>query len=198
MWYYVQNGQACGPVEIAVMLVHCQNGVVGPETLVWKQGMSNWLAAKSFPELPMPAEANQGPPPVPPSAGIPPLTLPPRPGPSWPDTEAVDIEQNKVLAVLAYIGIFFLIPLLAAPRSRFARYHTNQGIVLFLTCLAVWAGTAVLAAIPLLNLVTLPVTLLTWCFLPIAILVFMIIGVIHAASGEYKPLPWIGHFQLLN
>jgi uncharacterized membrane protein len=198
MWYYVQNGQACGPVETDVMLANCQNGVVGPETLVWKQGMSNWLTARSFPELPMPSAMNQGPPPIPPEAGIPPLTLPPRPGPSWPDTEAVDIEQNKVLAVLAYIGIFFLIPLLAAPRSRFARYHTNQGLVLFVSSLAIWAVTAILAAVPLLNIVTLPVTILTWFLLPIAILAFIVIGIIHAASGEFKPLPLIGHFRLLN
>gem|GEM_PF-736475 len=188
MWYYVQNGQACGPVEISAL------PALSPETLGLEKGMAEWVPASSFPEL------SVGPPPIPPSAGggIPPLTLPPRSSPSWPDTEAVDIEQNKVLAVLAYIGIFVLVPLLAAPRSRFARYHTNQGMVLFLGGLAFWAATAVLAAVPLVNLITLPITILTWCLLPVGVLVFMIIGVIHAASGEYKPLPWIGHFRLLT
>ncbi len=38
------------------------------------------------------------------------------------------------MAVLAYI--IFLIPLLAAKDSKFARYHTNQGLVLFLAALA--------------------------------------------------------------
>lgn len=43
-----------------------------------------------------------------------------------------DVADNKVMAVLAYIGFLFLIPLLAAPQSKFARFHTNQGLVLFI------------------------------------------------------------------
>ena len=43
-----------------------------------------------------------------------------------------DVQSNKVMAILAYFGILFLIPLLAAKESPFARYHTNQGLVLFL------------------------------------------------------------------
>lgn len=41
--------------------------------------------------------------------------------------EQEDINQNKVMAVLAYIGILVLVPLLAAPNSKYARYHVNQG-----------------------------------------------------------------------
>ena len=43
------------------------------------------------------------------------------------DFDAADIAKNKVLSLFAYIGILFLIPLLAAPNSKFARFHTNQG-----------------------------------------------------------------------
>lgn len=39
-----------------------------------------------------------------------------------------DINNNKGLSVLAYIGFLFLVPLLACPNSKFARYHTNQGL----------------------------------------------------------------------
>lgn len=44
-------------------------------------------------------------------------------------TELQDAQENKGMAVLAYL--IFLIPLLAAKESKFARYHTNQGLVLF-------------------------------------------------------------------
>lgn len=47
-----------------------------------------------------------------------------------------DINANKGMSVLAYIGILFLVPLLACPNSRFARFHTNQGLVLFLLGIA--------------------------------------------------------------
>ena len=43
-----------------------------------------------------------------------------------------DVQSNKVMAILAYFGILFLIPLLAAKESAYARYHTNQGRVRYL------------------------------------------------------------------
>ena len=43
--------------------------------------------------------------------------------------------KNKVMAILAYI--IFFIPLLAAKESKFAMYHANQGLVLFLLAVAV-------------------------------------------------------------
>src|SRR5437762_547806 len=43
-----------------------------------------------------------------------------------------DVEQNKVYAILAYLGILVLVPLLAAKESKFAQYHANQGLVLFI------------------------------------------------------------------
>ena len=46
--------------------------------------------------------------------------------------EKADIESNKVYALLSYIGILFLVPIIAAPKSKFARYHANQGLTLFI------------------------------------------------------------------
>ena len=62
-----------------------------------------------------------------------------------------DINDNKGMSVLAYIGILFLIPLLACPNSRFARYHTNQGLVLFLLELAIGVVTSIFAFIPVIG-----------------------------------------------
>jgi uncharacterized membrane protein len=96
--------------------------------------------------------------------------------------------------VLAYLGILVLVPLLAAPNSRFARYHTNQGIVLFLAACVLGFGSLVLLPIPFVHMLLVPV----WLVLPAVIFVFAVIGMVHAASGEYKPLPWIGHYRLLT
>lgn len=38
-----------------------------------------------------------------------------------------DIQNNKVMAILAYFGILVLIPIFAAKESKFARFHANQG-----------------------------------------------------------------------
>ncbi len=58
---------------------------------------------------------------------------------------------TRGMSVLAYIGILFLIPLLACPNSRFARYHTNQGLVLFLLELAIGVVTGIFTFIPVIG-----------------------------------------------
>ena len=47
-----------------------------------------------------------------------------------------DIEQNKVMSVLAYFGFLVIVPIVAAKNSPFARFHSNQGLVLFLGMIA--------------------------------------------------------------
>ena len=49
--------------------------------------------------------------------------------------DKADVEQNKVMAILAYFGILVLIPILAAKDSKFARFHANQGLLL---CIAMF------------------------------------------------------------
>ena len=39
--------------------------------------------------------------------------------------EPADVEENRVMGILAYLSWLVLIPLLAAPKSPFARYHAN-------------------------------------------------------------------------
>ena len=93
-----------------------------------------------------------------------------------------DIEKNKVYAILAYIGILFLVPLLAAKDSPYAKFHTNQGLVLFLLEVIL----SVVWWIPFLGLL--------W----IAVVVFAVMGIINAAQGECKPLPIIGEIELIK
>lgn len=99
--------------------------------------------------------------------------------------DPADIEKNKIMAVLAYI--IFLIPLLAAKDSPFAKFHTNQGLILFLAGIAV----AILSVIPIIGWIIGIVA-------PIAITVLAVIGIIAAAKGEAKELPLIGKFKILK
>ncbi len=106
-----------------------------------------------------------------------------------------DIANNKGMSVLAYIGILFLIPLLACPNSRFARFHTNQGLVLFLLGLAGSVVTGTITIIPFIGWVLGPI-------LGVAVsifeLVLMIMGIINAAQGQAKELPLIGKISLIK
>jgi uncharacterized membrane protein len=184
MWHYVQNDKACGPIEASALQAMLQNGSLGPDALVWKEDMPDWVPARSVAEFAASVPRASAAPP------IPPLTLPPRQpaAPTIPD--ALDVEHNKVFAVLAYLSILFLVPLLVAPHSRFARYHTNQGIVLFIATCILWSGHG----IPFFYFIMAPMHSILWP----AVLVLTVLGIIHAAAGECKPLPLIGRFQLLS
>lgn len=107
-----------------------------------------------------------------------------------------DVEKNKVMGVLAYIGILVLVPILAAKDSPFARYHANQGLVLFLAEIALGIiGNTLGFALALSGLWFLLMLMpLFW----LATLVLAIIGIINAVNGEMKPLPVIGGIKLLK
>lgn len=59
------------------------------------------------------------------------------------DYDENDIKENKVLAILSYLGLLALIPYYAVKNSKFARYHAVQGMNL----LIVWFGYYLLYAI---------------------------------------------------
>ncbi|MDR1633818.1 MAG: hypothetical protein LBS27_02600 [Bifidobacteriaceae bacterium] len=108
-----------------------------------------------------------------------------------------DIQQNKAMAILSYIGIFVLVPIFAAKQSRFARYHANQGLVLFIA----EVGWAIVAQVTLsfvrglsfyfaLNAI--------FGLVSLAFFILAIIGIVNAAKGEFKPLPLIGSIEILK
>ena len=111
-----------------------------------------------------------------------------------------DVQNNKVFAILAYIGILVLVPILAAKESKFARFHANQGLVLFI-CEAAWGIIsyiisyllAVSFSFGLLGLWS----LISW-LVCIGFLVFAIIGIVNAAQGSTKPMPLFGKFKILK
>lgn len=102
--------------------------------------------------------------------------------------DSKDIEDNKAMAILAYI--IFFIPMIAAPNSPFAKFHANQGLVLFL------AGLVSYVAMIILGFLTLGLTFLLMPLLWIGMLVLAILGIVNAASGEAKELPIIGSMKL--
>ena len=188
-WRYVQNGQPSAPVDTAALQALLTRGTLSPDTYVWKEGMANWLAAKSQPEFincgqPAPPAM----PPVPGSSTAPPPQLAPA---SAPVSATDDIDRNRAFAIIAYLWILFIVGLIAAPNSKFAKYHANQGLVLFLAELVFGAACLVLAFIPILGHLTI---VAGW----IAGIVLAVMGIINAASGQCKPLPLIGHFELIK
>lgn len=96
-----------------------------------------------------------------------------------------DIEKNKVNAILSYLGILILVPLLSedAKKSTYAQFHLNQGLVLLI------AGVVgnLFFWIPLFG----------WAA-AVAFFVIWIIGLIGAIQGEMKKIPLLGNIELIK
>lgn len=104
--------------------------------------------------------------------------------------DPADISSNKGMGILAYIGFLFLIPLFAAPKSNFARFHTNQGLVLFLCEIVFNVALRILSVIiPFLGILNI---------LSLAFLVVMILGIVNAANGKAIEFPIIGSIKILK
>ncbi len=97
------------------------------------------------------------------------------------------MESNKLMAAISYIWILFLVPLFAAKDDAFARYHANQGLVLFLVSIAL----GIIAIIPFIGAIISAIG-------GIVTFVFMILGIINALKGEMKPLPLIGGIEIIK
>lgn len=93
-----------------------------------------------------------------------------------------DAKKNRLLAALCYFGPMFLLSWLIKPKSSFVRYHVNQGLVFFLTCVLI----NIFDFIPFVGL------------LNIYAIVCFICGLSNALKGKRKPLPGIGEITLIN
>jgi len=91
--------------------------------------------------------------------------------------------KRELTAILSYLGILFLIPLLVAKDNDFDQFHARQGLVLFIAEVI----TAMFAAVPILGWIGAPLLYIFW-------FVLIIIGIINVLEGKKKELPFIGQF----
>lgn len=96
-----------------------------------------------------------------------------------------DIEDNKLIAAVGYVGILCLIPLLAKKDSKFCQEHGKQGFVLFLAELGVW----ILGMVPFIG----------WFIIgPIGSLLLLIvalIAIVKTLQGHFWEIPVIGKYR---
>ncbi len=125
--------------------------------------------------------------------------------------DPADIQNNKVMGILAYIGLLVFIPAFAVKNSRFAKFHANQGLNLLILegayGIVQFILTLILRAVfPLRYTALFVVTrggvygvligLLSALWLvPLGL---MALGIVNAAMGKAKELPVIGKIKLLK
>ncbi len=91
-----------------------------------------------------------------------------------------DVEENKLIAALGYVGILCLIPLLAKKESKFSQEHGKQGLVL----LIVWVIGSFVFWFPIIG----------W-LLALGVLIINIIAFVKALMGEFWEIPVIGAYR---
>ena len=92
-------------------------------------------------------------------------------------------SNAKLFSILAYISVLWLLGLLITPEktSPFVKNHVNNGIVLCVT-------GAILACIPFIGWIA-----------EIAVVIFMVMGIIAAAKTQYYTLPlFLGNFKIVK
>lgn len=122
--------------------------------------------------------------------------------PQQPDTatgyDPKDIEANKVMALLSYLGILVLVPLFAAKESKFARFHANQGLILCLAAIAYGVAYSIVSSILLALSWRLYTVVSLIGLLGFAFAVWAVIGIINSLNGKAKELPVIGKYKILK
>ena len=92
---------------------------------------------------------------------------------------AVQSEPNKLLAVLSYISILFVLPYLLCRNDEYAMFHARQGMILCVVSVIAEAVGSLLG--------------LGWVATLLRIY-FILKGAGNAANGKVEPLPYIGGF----
>ncbi len=122
--------------------------------------------------------------------------------------DPADVQKNKNVCMLAYLGILFFVPLIACPDSKYGRFHANQGLLLLIFSAAVgivlsilsriFVGIAV-ASYSLGLLYTFSTIFSVLGFVVgIATLALIIFGMVNTYNGKAKELPVIGKIRIIK
>lgn len=99
-------------------------------------------------------------------------------------------SNDKLFAILAYLGPLFLVGLFLGKDSKFVRYHVNQGLILFIFDIIIGIIVSFGSWIPVIG----------WLFglLYLVVAVLAILGILNAVRDQESPLPFIGGFELIK
>lgn len=90
-------------------------------------------------------------------------------------------KTSIFVAVLSYVLILVIVPLLFYRDDEYVSCHAKQGIVLLL----LWAAVPFVLAIPLIGWIL-------GALLILFDLILTVFGIVQALKGEEKPLPLVG------
>jgi uncharacterized membrane protein len=94
-----------------------------------------------------------------------------------------DIEDNKVLAAIGYIGILCILPLALKPKSQFCKFHGKQALILVIG--------------EVINMFIGIIPVIGWIlgFIgAVALIILSILGILKSLNGEYWEMPYLAEY----
>ncbi len=95
-----------------------------------------------------------------------------------------DKSKNTLMAILAYIGPLVIVSFLVDKETPFVKFHIKQGLVLFVIEIVIWFLSSMLWSLWMI-----------WQLVNIIVVIFSVLGIVNAAQGKEKELPFIGQFS---
>lgn len=112
-----------------------------------------------------------------------------------------EIKDGKIMAILSYFGVLALIPYFCEKKNKYIQAHAKIGMNLFILEAIVAVASSVIPAILTLTIIFIPLAILVAILtgmIGIFFFVVSIVGIINAINDEVKPLPLIGKLQFIK
>ncbi len=90
-------------------------------------------------------------------------------------------EQPNIMAIMSYISVLCLIPILTKEKDEFVKFHAKQGLVLFIGEVATW-----------IVFIIVPFLWFLYNLLGIFWLVLSVVGIINVVNKKKKEVPLVG------
>lgn len=105
----------------------------------------------------------------------------------------MDNSNDTLYGVLSYISILVIASLVAG-KSRFTKFHANQGLVLCIIEVIFGVVIGVLVKVPILGMIVGILSVLV----ELACVCMSLLGILNVLKGVEKELPVIGAIKLIK
>ncbi len=99
-------------------------------------------------------------------------------------------SEDVIFLILAYFGIFALIPFFVVKDNEYVRWHSKQGLVLVGFEIILWIALMIIGFIPILNIIFAFLGLFIW----LGILILHVLCIVKALKGERWYVPLVGKY----
>jgi len=97
--------------------------------------------------------------------------------------ETPEKGQPNIMAIMSYISVLCLIPILTKEEDEFVKFHSKQGLVLFIGEVVTW-----------IVFIIIPFLWFLGNLLGIFWLVLSIVGIVNVVNKKKKEVPLVGKF----